>query len=214
VPHDSIVSLKKLVAEGEGWKLEFKRKAAHPEKIVREMIAFANTQGGTLLIGVDDDGSLPGVKFPREEIHVIQEALKKYVRPALRFSETTVAVSGTHVVVRLEIPISDKRPHYFKQSPAEQESYVRHKDMSVKASAEMCEIIRRKRLNKDIRFNFGEPEKALMVYLEQHGTITLAGFRKLAKLNRFQAARKLILLVLGDVLTITPTEKGDLYSRR
>jgi predicted HTH transcriptional regulator len=214
VPQDSIVSLKKLVAEGEGWKLEFKRKASHPEKIVREMIAFANTHGGTLLIGVDDNGSLPGVKFPREEIHVIQEALKKYVRPVLSFSESTVAVSNTHVVVRLEIPISDKRPHYFKQSPAGQESYVRHKDMSVKASAEMCEIIRRKRLNKDIRFNFGEPEKELMVYLEQHGTITLAGFRKLARLNRFQAARKLILLVLGDVLTITPTEKGDLYSRR
>ena len=62
-PHE-IHELKRLALEGEGLQLEFKRKASHPEKIVRELIAFANTEGGTLLIGVDDDGSIPGLKYP------------------------------------------------------------------------------------------------------------------------------------------------------
>jgi hypothetical protein len=52
-----------------------------------------------------------------------------------------------------------------------------------------------------------------MEYLETHKTITLAAFQKLTHLNRFKARRKLILLVLANVLKITATEKGDLYSR-
>jgi len=52
-----------------------------------------------------------------------------------------------------------------------------------------------------------------MEYLEQKDTITLQEFRTVAGLNRFLAAKKLILLVLANVLRITPTEKGDYYSR-
>ena len=53
-----VQQLKILVSQGEGASLEFKRKASFPEKIVREMIAFANTKGGIVLIGIGDDGSL------------------------------------------------------------------------------------------------------------------------------------------------------------
>jgi hypothetical protein len=83
----------------------------------------------------------------------------------------------------------------------------------VKASREVTEIVRRSKKEKDIRFSFGPAEKLLMEYLEQKGTITLQQFRELARLNRFLAAKKLILLVLANVLQITPAEKGDLYSR-
>ncbi len=57
--------------------MAFKRKATHPEKILREIIAFANTEGGTLLVGVDDDKSIPGVKHPEDESYVIKRELKK-----------------------------------------------------------------------------------------------------------------------------------------
>jgi predicted HTH transcriptional regulator len=65
---EHLYELRKLAIQGEGIQLEFKRKATHPEKVVREMIAFANTHGGTVLIGVDDDGSLVGVKYPEDEM--------------------------------------------------------------------------------------------------------------------------------------------------
>ena len=51
----TLQEVKELAVKGEGLQIEFKKKAAYPEKIVREVIALANTQGGTLLIGVDDD---------------------------------------------------------------------------------------------------------------------------------------------------------------
>jgi len=208
-----IRELKKLAAEGEGLQLEFKRKAAYPEKIVRELIAFANTEGGTLLVGVDDDGSIPGVKYPEEEGHVISEALKKYCRPALLYKESIIAISEHKYVVRFDIPPSSKRPHYLVLDKDTKQSFVREKDMSIKASAEMEEIVRRSKHKRDIRFTFGDDEKKLMEYLHEHPSISLPVYQKLSGLNRFKARRKLILLVLANVLKITASEKGDLYSR-
>lgn len=205
--------LRKLVNQGEGPHLEFKRKASHPEKIIREMIAFANTGGGTLLIGVDDNGSIPGVKYPDEEILVIQQALQKACRPTLHTLETIIPLDENQFVVRLDIPVSPRRPHFNVLGSDTKESYVRANDMSIKASREMVEIIRRSKQKKDIRFNYGDPEKQLMEYLELNKTISLDEYRKLAKLNRFRAAKKLVLLVLANVLRIAPSEKGDLYSR-
>ena len=208
-----LFELRKLVYQGEGPHLEFKQKASHPEKVIKEIIAFANTDGGVLLIGVEDGGAISGVKYPEEEILVIQQSLQKTCRPAISFEETVIAITENRFVVRFDIPLSSRRPHYNILSNDLKESYVRASDMTIKASREMVEILRRAKQKKDIRFNFGEPEKQLMEYLELHKTITLSEYRKLANLNRFRAAKKLILLVLANVLKITASEKGDLYSR-
>lgn len=211
-PHD-IRELKKLAAEGEGLQLEYKRKAAYPEKIVRELIAFANTEGGTLLVGVDDDGTIPGVRYPEEEGHVISEALKKYCRPELLYKESIVPISENKYVVRFDIPPSPKRPHYLVIDKDTRQTFVREKDMSIKASPEMEEIVRRSKQKRDIRFAFGDEEKKLMEYLHEHRSISMSAYQKLSGLNRFKARRKLILLVLANVVKITASEKGDLYSR-
>jgi predicted HTH transcriptional regulator len=202
--------LKKLVAQGEGSSLEFKRKAAFPEKIVREMIAFANTKGGTLLLGIGDDKSLPGLKYPEEETYVVREALQK-CKPKLVLTETIIPVSGSRAVVHYEIPESRTKPHAFVSGNAK-EIFVRHADKSIKASREMREILRRSQRKKDVRFHFGEVEKKLMQYLDEHATITLTKFCEVAKIRRYIASRKLVLLVLADVLVVKPDERGDVYS--
>lgn len=208
---ENLFTIKKLALEGEGLHLEFKRKAAHPEKIVRELIAFANTAGGTLLIGVDDDGSIPGVKYPDEEIHVVTEALNKYCRPLLVYQESVLSISDTRSVVRYDISPSEKI--HFLVMNNQRETFVRVQDMSIKASAEMQEIIKRSKRNRDIRFVFGDAEKKLMMHFEQNPQITLTQYMNFSGLNRFRASRKLILLVLANVLKVTASEKGDLYSR-
>jgi len=206
---ENLFTIRKLALEGEGLHLEFKRKATHPEKIVRELIAFANTAGGTLLIGVDD-GSIPGVKYPEEEIHVVTEALTKYCRPLLVYQESVLPISDNRFVVRYDISPSNKL-HFLVMN--QRETFVRVQDMSIKASAEMQEIIKRSKRNRDIRFVFGDAEKKLMMHFEQNPQITLTQYMNFSGLNRFRASRKLILLVLANVLKVTASEKGDLYSR-
>src|SRR6476620_2988527 len=95
VPYNArlVTELQKLVARGEGSNLEFKRKASYPEKIVREMVAFANARGGILLVGVGDDKTIPGLKYPEDESHVIQETLKQ-CRPKLPVTEQFIPIGN------------------------------------------------------------------------------------------------------------------------
>ena len=205
-----VQDLKKLVLKGEGSTLEFKRKASFPEKIVRELIAFANTKGGILLVGVDDNGTLAGLKYPEGESHVIHQALKK-CRPALKVTETFIPIGNSRTIIQYEIEESKKKPHYLMLG-THQETYVRVNDQSIKASREVREIVKREQQKKDIRFHYGEHEKFLMQYLDSNPAITLKKFIELRGLNHFYASKKLVLLVLAHVLNVTPHEKGDLYS--
>lgn len=203
-------SLQKLVSRGEGLNLEFKRKASHPDKILREMIAFANTSGGILLIGVGDDGSLPGLKYPEGESHVIRKATEA-CHPPLTYQETFIPIGNARTILQYEIPESTTKPHYVVGKHQAKESYVRVGDKCIRTSREMREIVKRRNHKKDIKFYFGDYEKLLMQYLDAHQHITLKKFCDISGLSRFKASRKMILLVLADVLTITPTETEDIY---
>ena len=111
-----IQHLRLLVSHGEGASLEFKRKATFPQEIVREMIAFANTKGGILLIGIGDDGSLAGLKHPEDELHVMTEALKK-VRPLMQYHVTLIPIANSRTVIQYEIPESKKKKVLIRKFP-------------------------------------------------------------------------------------------------
>lgn len=206
-----VLDLKKLVARGECLTLEFKHKASNPLKIVREMVAFANTAGGILLVGIGDDGSIRGLKYPEGESHVIVEALKN-VKPPLPLRETFIPLGGSRTVLQFEIFESEKKPHYVIAENQSKDYFVRVTDKSIRASRELREIIKRKRLRKDIHFRYGDHEKLLMKYLEENKSITLKEFVRVSGMKRFYASRKLILLVLANVLRIIPHENEDQYT--
>ncbi len=202
--------LRKLVSLGESASLEFKRKASYPDKIVREMIAFANAGGGILLVGIGDDGEVAGLKHPDDESYVIQESLRK-CSPRLPVTETFIPIGNGRHVIQYHIAESRVKPHYFLDGETK-ESYIRVNDQSIKASREVREIARRSLVKRDIRFHYGEHERWLMHYLDINPTITLKEFVRLNRLKRYYASKKLVLLVLANVLRITPHEKGDLFS--
>ena len=203
--------LRQLVAHGEGLHLEFKRKATFPEKIVREMIAFSNTEGGTVLIGVDDDGKIPGLRHPEDEAYVIHQALAS-CRPLLQVREEVISLGNGRCVIRYDIPESIRKPHVLLRDGLK-EAFVRVADESIRASREVREIVRRAQRKRNIHFRYGEHEKILMQYLDAHEFITLKEYMALGNLSRVQASRKLILLVLARVLFVTPHGSGDRYSR-
>jgi hypothetical protein len=163
-----------------------------------------------LLLGVGDDKTLPGLKFPEDESHVVREALKR-CRPKLPVTEQFIPIGDSRTIIRYDVAESRSKPHYLLVE-GQKESYVRVNDQSIKASREMREIVKRARLKKDIRFHYGEHEQMLMKYLDEHQTITLKKFVEVSGLKKFYASKKLVLLVLADVLRVTPHEKGDVYS--
>lgn len=200
-----------LVAKGEGLRIEFKKKATFPEKIVRELIAFANTSGGDLLIGVDDDGTISGQRYIEEEIFVMEKAIKELVFPRLEYELFSLKLNEKKGIAIFKVPVSALRPHYLKDIDRKQ-AFIRVADRSVQASKEVWEILRRGKNPKDMVFTYGNKEDILMKALGESDKITLKEFAKLAKLPRFLASKTLVRLVLANVLQIHPQESDDYFT--
>lgn len=203
--------LKSLVRQGESIQLEFKLKANHPEKIVREIVAFANTQGGILLIGVGDDKSIPGLKFADEEEYMLVRAIERNCFPPILYEIERISITDEREVLIFSIPMSLEKPHYVKLDNEDNpKAYVRVADRSVQASKEMKQILRREN-EEGIQFRFGDKEKVLLTYLAENKKITLPEFAKIANIPLWLASRTLVLLVLANVLKIQPNELTDYY---
>jgi len=209
-----LTAVEKLVRQGEGMHIEFKLKATHPEKIVREIVAFANTQGGTLLIGVSDDRQIKGLKFVDEEEFILTKAIDTYCHPRIPYQLHRVSVTDERELLALVILPGSQKPHYVMYDLKNQlgKVYVRVADRSIQASKEMREVLKGERKQRDIRFQYGEKEKTLLQYLGDNRQITVDQFAELANIPRHTASRTLVLLSLAHVLKITPHETGDFFT--
>ncbi|SFA93085.1 AlbA family DNA-binding domain-containing protein [Algoriphagus aquimarinus] len=207
----TLQDVKVLAAKGEGLRIEFKKKATFPEKIVRELIAFANTSGGDLLIGVDDDGTVSGQRYIEEEIFVMEKAINELIFPRLEYQLYSLKLNEKKGVAVFKVPVSMERPHYLKEKDRKR-AYIRVADRSVQASKEVWEILRRGKTPRDMVFTYGRKEELLMKALGESDKITLNEFSKLANLPRFLASKTLVRLVLANVLLIHPQESEDLFT--
>jgi len=202
-----------MVAQGEGQYLEFKKKANHPEKIIRGLVAFANAGGGHLLLGVDDDGTLSGTRNIEGEAFVVTEAVEKFIRPTLPYTLKTMAINAKKGIAIFKVEEGDKKPYAVvdQGENGQKNAYIRVNDESLQASREIREIIRRRQQTRGIQFQYGEKEKLLMQHLESHNSINIQEFREVAKLTKYVASRTLVMLVLANVLDVRATGDGDLY---
>ena len=98
--------IEELIAQGEHQQLDFKFEVSDSRKIARTLSAFANTDGGRLLIGVKDNGTIAGVRS-EEEYYMIEAASKMYTKPEVPFTATRWNVNGKTV---LEVLIEKGTP--------------------------------------------------------------------------------------------------------
>jgi predicted HTH transcriptional regulator len=207
--------LKELVKNGENKTVEFKLKANHPEKIIKEIVAFANTEGGNLLVGIGDDLQIKGLKFAEEEEFLLVRAIEKYCFPPIKYSIKNAILPDSREVLVFEIPKSANKPHFVNLNPKGNEkiAYVRVKDKSLQASKEVRKYLKGENENTNTLFTYGEKETKLMQYLEENKSITVKDFSKIAKIPIWVASKTLVLLALANVLKIIPGESADAFIR-
>lgn len=204
-------NLKNLVRHGEGLRLEFKMKVKFPEKIVKELVAFANTEGGHLFIGVSDAGVIEGVKFAEEEQFLLERAIEKYCFPVFTYRAYRVRLDNGREVLVYQVYESVDKPHFVQlDTDPHPICYVRVKDRTIQASKEMKQILRREN-DEGLSFAYGDIERFLLDYVRQNGQITLTELTQQAQIPMWLASRKLVLLVLTRVLKIEPGESMDTY---
>ncbi len=212
--HDDV---KRLAAMGEGKYLEFKNRVPKAERIAREVIALANTDGGTVGVTVDDDGTVLGVKDAQEEFYALQTALDDRILPPVDLGFEPVRISRTREVLVVHVPASGDRPHVLKPdrrpdgSLPKQRAFVRVDDQSVEASREAVALMKAERRDEAVTFTFGDAERKLLQYLERHERITVREYARMNKLPPWKASKALVTLARAGIVALHPREGGDDY---
>jgi predicted HTH transcriptional regulator len=205
------MNIKKLIFEGEGVTLDFKKTITSCEKIARTMVSFANNKGGRLLIGVADDGTIKGVKSEDEERYMITKAAHLFARPALEPVFEEVYVDDKLVLV-VDTQPSVIKPHYALADDGKWWAYVRVKDKSVLASKIVLEVLKHSADDKGVLIAYSDNEKLLLQYLETNTRITIKEVSELLKVGRRRAQRILVDLILSGLIRINTTEKEEFYT--
>ena len=99
-----------LLQQGENASVEFKETLVRPESIAKEMVAFANTQGGHLLIGVSDDGSVKGVQEDKNYEEYFSNIARNNIIPALDVATDILIVDNKKIIV-VSIPKGKDKPY-------------------------------------------------------------------------------------------------------
>lgn len=209
---EKIKKVLRLIHGGESQFVEFKKKATHPEKIIREVVAFANSEGGHLFIGVNDNGTLAGLKYPEDDEFVLTKAINELCRPSIDFTVELLEIREEVEILHYHIKESQTKPHFafLDKKHRYGKAFVRSADHSIQASYEVRQILKRKeRPHQPIVFE--DKTKELFKYFENHRGITLSEFILLSGLNKKLASNKLIHLVLSGALKIKPREGGDIF---
>ncbi|MBK5913952.1 RNA-binding domain-containing protein [Rhodocyclus purpureus] len=116
--------LLEIIANGENSGVEFKRDDVRPEQLAKEIVALANLQGGRVLLGVEDDGSISGVRRDDLETWIMDTVFGRYIHPLiLPFYEEVVLDGGKRVAV-VSITQGTAKPYVLRSNNRE-EIYVR-----------------------------------------------------------------------------------------
>jgi predicted HTH transcriptional regulator len=203
-----------LIAEGENLKVEFKQRFSDYEKIAKEIIAFANTGGGNIIFGVDDNGKIRGVESEKETVELINYTLDNYCEPSVQHRIYYIELEHKEIVV-LSINESEKKPHRIKDYKKkldlnDAQVFIRVRDKSVPASKEMIKILQNRTNDSRLKnYIIGKNEKAVFDFLKSNDFITSKELSKIANLSSRRASRTLINLVRADILSIHTKENGE-----
>ena len=204
--------LLRLIATGENDQLDFKKTIKSPDKIARTLASFANTRGGIILVGVQDNGTIAGID-PEEEKHTLQQAAQFYCNPPVKVGFEEIEFNK-QIVLQVLIPESTQKPHLVKVKEDDWRGYVRVKDESVQTSKLVLKSIETEtRSTYPIReLNLDQADYQVLEFLKSNYRVTLKQFMKMANLSRRRAYRILVKLVLHGYIRLHDKEKEDYYT--
>jgi len=132
-----------LLRRTEGKTLEFKRNLATPEGVLRTLVAFANTAGGVVLIGVEDGTrNVCGVGDPLALEERLANLISDHIEPRIVPDIEILPWRRTHIIAVLVHP-SPNRPHHLRREGATGGTYVRVGSTNRRADAELIAEMRR-----------------------------------------------------------------------
>lgn len=203
-----------LIEQGEGLRIEYKQRFSTFEKIAKEMIAFANTSGGYILFGIDDDKSVYGIASEKADIDLIKETAEKYCEPKIDYRIESAEINNKDILI-VEIIESKNKPHRLQDYKSildlnTAQVYVRINDKSVLASKEMIKLMQTRTSGKTLhKYEIGSIERFVFEFLDKYEKITVKELSKSANISDRRASRTLIKLVRVNLLFLHTKDNGE-----
>jgi len=201
--------IKKLILEGEHQQLDFKFEISDAARIARSFVAFANTNGGKLLIGVKDNGVIRGIRSD-EEKYMLENAALNYCQPEVAFSAKEWEIDEK-VILEVDIPCSKKHIHKAPDNQDNYKAYVRVNDQNLLANGVLMKVWTKRKKNQKIRFVYSKPVQEVLFYLRENHSLTLAKAIELSGLSKYKTEHLLSDLILLDVTELELTETSEIY---
>lgn len=201
--------LYKLIQEGEHQQQDFKYCINDSKKIAKSLVAFANTDGGRLLVGVKDNGRIAGVRTD-EEYYMVEAAAKIYSNPPISFSTKQWRVEGK-TVLEIQIDPSTLKPHYAKDENGKWLAYQRVNDENFLAHKIRINVWNKNNSPVGIHFTYSDTEKFLIDYLQNNSSISFSKFIRKAHISRNKAEEVLTNFVILDIIKMKTEKEGTLF---
>ena len=201
--------LQSLIEQGEHQRLDFKFEISDSRKIARTVSAFSNTDGGTLLIGVKDNGAVSGIRS-EEEIYMAEAAANMYCKPKVNFKANQWKESGK-TVLELFIPKMTDAICYAENPKGKWLAYVRVNDNNYLANAVLVRVWKRTLKSYPTHIIYTEREKLLLEFLTYQPYISLRKFCSIAQIPKNTAETILVNLIMLDIIEWFYREEKVLY---
>lgn len=196
--------IQRLIDEGEHEHQDFKFQISDARKIARSISAFSNNDGGRLLIGVKDNGTIAGVRS-EEDIYMIEAAARSYCTPEVEVDITAFLCEGGAVVYRATIPRCATRPVFVREEGATLRAYLRVADENIAVPDIMVRAWQRSASSEGSLLTFSPAERALLQYLGQHGIADPSRFHLEAHISLPAAEDAITRLASLGIITFTHT---------
>ncbi len=200
--------LRQLLREGEHQEQDFKFRIDSSSKIARTLSAFANTDGGRLLIGVKDNGKVTGIT-PDEEYFMIEGAADLYCEPKVAF-DFEIFDYEDKLVLLIDVPPSAERPHFVKEKDGKRIAYIRQNDENFAANKVLLRFLRDRKPDEKRKnlVAYGPAERALFDYLGEFGLVSVSKFSRIAKIPLWRAEKIMALFLKWEILVYEASDKG------
>ncbi len=198
-----------MIERGESQILDFKYCISDSRKIARSLAAFANTNGGILLIGVRDNGSIAGVQS-EEEFYMIDAAASLFSKPAIKYSVVQHFYDGK-TVLEVKIEKAESRPVYSKDESGKWIAYIRKNDQNLAVNRVILKVWKNENRKNGLLIKVRKAETLLFDHLQQNDSISLSKFRKISGLPLHKAENILSDLITCGIIDYELSEKGCRY---
>lgn len=200
--------IENLISGGESQTLDFKFEISSAKKIAKTLVAFANTDGGKLLVGVKDNGVIAGIRTD-EEVFMIDSAAKMYSKPKIEYDIEAWNINGKQIL-EVKVNHGQQKPYFAQEKNGKWKSYIRVNDQNFIANNVITRFWKEKAV-RQVELEYNREVEFILSYLNDYPSITLNEFCNRAQITPKSAEDVLVDLLILDILKFKVNDSEVYY---